>query len=62
MTVDVSAEVTEAIADAVRASDRLRRAAAAPDRAEQRRAQKAWLAAQERRRQVWRAMATPEQQ
>ena len=59
MTVDVSPELTEAIADAGRASDRLRQAAAASDREEQRRAQKAWLAAQERRREAWRKMATP---
>ncbi len=59
MTIDVSPELTEAIAEAAQASDRLRQAAASSDRTELGRAQKEWLAAQERRRGGWRAMATP---
>jgi hypothetical protein len=57
--IDVSSELTEAVRESSRASDRLLEAAKSRDQQQHRRASKEWLAAQQRRRQAWLAMATP---
>ena len=57
--IDVSGELTEAVRESSRASDRLLEAANSRDQQQHRRASKEWFAAQQRRRQAWLAMATP---
>jgi hypothetical protein len=59
LSIEVSPELTEAMLNASRSSVRLREAAISPDREEHRRALKEWLAAQQRRREVWLTMSSP---
>jgi hypothetical protein len=53
------ARAAAAMQEASRASIRLREAAKSPDREQHRRVMREWLAAQQRRREAWLAMATP---
>jgi hypothetical protein len=57
--IDVSSELTKAVRESSQASDRLLEAAKSRDPEQHRRASKDWLAAQQRRRKAWLAMATP---
>jgi hypothetical protein len=57
--IDVSPALTAAIQEASQASIRLREAAKSPDREQHRRVMREWLAAQQRRREAWLAIATP---
>jgi hypothetical protein len=60
LATNLLAELTAAIRASSRASTRLLKAAKSADHPERRReAMKSWLTAQERRRRIWRAMATP---
>ena len=59
LAIDVSPALTAAMQEASQASIRLREAAKSPDREQHRRVIREWLAAQQRRRQAWLAMATP---
>jgi hypothetical protein len=58
LAIEVSSELTEAMRAAFHVSIRLREAAKSPDREQHRRVMKEWLAAQQRRREAWLAMAT----
>jgi hypothetical protein len=57
--IDVLPALTAAMQEASQASIRLCEAAKSPDREEHRRVMREWLAAQQRRREAWLAMATP---
>jgi hypothetical protein len=59
LAIDVSPALTAAMQDVSQASIRLREAAKSPDRQQHRRVMREWLAAQQRRREAWLAMATP---
>ena len=59
LAIDVSPALTAAMQEASQASIRLREAAKSPDREQHRRVMREWLAAQQRRREAWLAMATP---
>jgi len=57
--IDVSPALTAAMQKSSQASIRLREAAKSPDREQHRKVMREWLAAQQRRREAWLAMATP---
>lgn len=59
LAIDVSPALTAAMQEASQASIRLREAAKSPDREQHRRVIREWLAAQQRRREAWLAIATP---
>ena len=59
MVIDVSNELTEALRESRQASIRMGEAAKSANREEHRRAMKQFLAAEQRRRAAWLAMATP---
>jgi len=59
LTIQGPAKLTSAMRKADRASTRLLRAANSGDQERHSRAMKSWLVAQQRRRDIWRAMATP---
>ena len=59
LAIDVSPALTAAMQEASQASIRLREAAKSPDLEQQRRVIREWLAAQQRRREAWLAIATP---
>jgi hypothetical protein len=59
LAIDVSPALTAAMQEASQASIRLREAAKSPDREQHRKVMREWLAAQQRRREAWLAMATP---
>jgi hypothetical protein len=59
LVIDVSNELTEALRESAQASTRLLEAAKSANREQHRRAMKEWLAAAQRRRAAWLAMATP---
>jgi hypothetical protein len=58
--IDAAPEVIAALQEAARASRRLLQALKSPDyRQQHRRVMQEWLAAEQRRREAWLAMATP---
>src|SRR5205085_2626820 len=59
LAIDVLPALTAAMQEASQASIRLGEAAKSPDREQHRRVMREWLAAQQRRREAWLAMATP---
>jgi hypothetical protein len=59
LAIDVSPALTAAMQEASQASIRLREAAKSPDREQHCRVMREWLAAQQRRREAWLAMASP---
>jgi hypothetical protein len=59
LAIDVSPALTAAMQEGSEASIRLRETAKSPDREQHRRVMREWLAAQQRRREAWLAMATP---
>jgi hypothetical protein len=59
LVIDVSSELTEALRESAQVSTRLLEAAKSANREQHRGAMKEWLAAAQRRRAAWLAMATP---
>jgi hypothetical protein len=59
VSIHISEELTEALQESSQASVDLLEAAKSLDAGKYRGATKRWLAAQQRRREIWRAMATP---
>jgi hypothetical protein len=59
LAIDVTPELTQAVQDSAQASVRVHEALKSADPERRREARKEWLAAQQRRREAWLAMATP---
>jgi len=59
LVIDVSSELTEAVRASTQASRRVLEAAKSANREQHRGAMKEWLAAEQRRRAAWLAVATP---